>query len=312
MPSIEYHIEEIASILKGEIIQKKAKLSIIKDILIDSRRLISPEQCIFFALVGKRHDGHSYIEVLYKNGIRNCVISSITIDVKQYKDANFILVPNTLKALHALTRAHRKKFDIPVIGITGSNGKTIIKEWLFQLLHRDKKIVRSPKSYNSQVGVPLSVWQMQDGNELGIFEAGISEPNEMDNLQAIIQPSIGVFTNIGPAHEKKFISTHQKIGEKLKLFTKVDTLVYCLDHSEVQNIIIRSEILDNIKSFTWSRKQKADLEIADIARKSLSETSITGTYKDETATISIPFIDEADIENAIHCWAVMLLLGFSQ
>jgi len=312
MPPVQYHIEEIASIIKGEIVVRRSKTSTIKDILIDSRRLISPDECVFFALVGKRNNGHSYIEELYDHGIRNFVISSTSFDVKQYKDANFILVPDTLKALHALTRSHRRKFKIPVIGITGSNGKTIIKEWLFQLLHKDKKIVRSPKSYNSQVGVPLSVWQMQEGNELGIFEAGISEPNEMENLQAIIQPGIGVFTNIGPAHEKNFISTQQKIGEKLKLFTKVDTLVYCLDHSEVQNIIIRSEILENIKSFTWSRKQKADLFINDIVRKSLKETSITGTFKETKATITIPFIDDASIENAIHCWAVMLHLGYSQ
>jgi len=310
MPSEQYHIKEIARIIKGDCIAKNSKHTTIQDILIDSRRLISPEQCIFFALVGKRHDGHTYIEELYNHGIRNFVISSSTMDHKQYKDANFILVPNTLKALHALTRAHRKKFNIPVIGITGSNGKTIIKEWLFQLLHKDKKTVRSPKSYNSQVGVPLSVWQMENSNELGIFEAGISEPNEMDNLQAIIQPRIGIFTNIGPAHEKNFISTQQKAGEKLKLFTKVDTLVYCLDHSEVQNIIIRSEILENINSFTWSKKHKADLFINDIGRKSLKETTITGTYLDKKSTISIPFIDDASIENAIHCWAIMLYLGY--
>ncbi len=311
MPSYQYHIEEIADIIKGNFMVKKSSHAAIKDILIDSRRLISPDTCIFFALVGKRHDGHSYIDELYSYGIRNFVVSSPGIDVKPYKDANFIQVPNTLTALHALTKAHRKKFNIPVIGITGSNGKTIIKEWLFQLLHKDKKIVRSPKSYNSQVGVPLSVWQMEEANELAIFEAGISEPYEMDNLQSIIQPSIGIFTNIGPAHEKNFISTQQKVGEKLKLFTKVDTLVYCLDHPEVQNIIIRSEILDNIKAFTWSRKQQADLFINDIGRMSLTETSITGTYNGKQSTIIIPFIDDASIENAIHCWATMLHLGYA-
>jgi alanine racemase len=153
---------------------------------------------------------------------------------------------------------------------------------------------------------------MEKDNELAIFEAGISEPNEMDNLQAIIQPTIGIFTNIGPAHEKNFISNQQKTGEKLKLFTKVETLIYCLDHAEVQNTIIRSGILENIKPFTWSTKQNANLFIKEIDRKSLVETSITSIYREQENTISIPFIDDASIENAIHCWAALLYMGYSQ
>lgn len=305
-----YNINKICSVINGELIKTNGKDELIQDILIDSRRLISAEHCLFFAIPGKRHDGHNYIEELYHKGIRNFVISSLPVKLNDYSDANFIFVKNTLKALQLLAGFHRKKFHGPVIGITGSNGKTIIKEWLFQLMNKDKKIIRSPKSYNSQIGVPLSVWQLEDNYDLAIFEAGISEPDEMDKLQSIIQPNIGIYTNIGQAHDKNFISTAQKIGEKLKLFTKVDILIYCLDHSEIQEIIIRSEILESINAFTWSRKQPADLFIQKTTRLSLYQTRISAVYKEKEMEVIIPFIDEASVENAIHCWATMLHLGY--
>ena len=213
-----YTSQEIAEIIDGEIITEGPKDRVITDILIDSRRLITAGNCIFIALVSKKDDGHNYIKELYDKGVRNFVISDSGYALT---DANCILTDNTLTALHKLTAAHRKKFDIPVIGITGSNGKTVVKEWLFQLISPDKKITRSPKSYNSQVGVPLSVWQLRQDCELGIFEAGISEPDEMGKLQQIINPTIGIFTNIGDAHGENFINIIQKIGEKLKLFTQV-------------------------------------------------------------------------------------------
>ncbi|MCD4732051.1 MAG: bifunctional UDP-N-acetylmuramoyl-tripeptide:D-alanyl-D-alanine ligase/alanine racemase, partial [Bacteroidales bacterium] len=224
-------------------------------------------------------------------------------------DTNCIITDNTLTALQKLTAEHRKRFDIPVIGITGSNGKTIVKEWLFQLLSPDKKIARSPKSYNSQVGVPLSVWQMKQDCELGIFEAGISEPDEMGRLQQIINPTIGIFTNIGAAHSENFINIIQKVGEKLKLFTKVNTLIYNPDYAEIQETIIRSEILNTITAFTWSRKQDANLRIQK-TEKSLSNTTIVGIFNNEELSITIPFTDDASIENAIHCWAVLLYFDF--
>jgi alanine racemase len=311
MVSIQYNINDIAQIVKGEFLSKSTKNSVIRDVMVDSRKLISPEQCIFFALVGKRNDGHDYIDELYRKGIRNFVISNISVKFEDYKDVNVIKVDNSLKALQALTSAHRRKFDIPVIGITGSNGKTIVKEWLFQLMHKDKKIIRSPKSYNSQIGVPLSVWQMEPSNELGIFEAGISEPDEMDKLQSIIQPTIGIFTNIGQAHDQGFISTVQKAGEKLKLFTKVDTLIYCSDHPDIREIIIKSEILNSIKTFTWSTKQESNLTIINILRDDINKTTIIGIYDQKEISITIPFVDNASVENAIHCWATMLYFGYS-
>ena len=302
-----YTSKEIATIIDGTIIIEDQKDQVITDILIDSRRLITAEGCLFIALVTKKNDGHNYIQELYDKGVRSFIISNPAFTIQ---GTNCFLVENTLTALQKLTTAHRKKFDIPTIGITGSNGKTIVKEWLFQLLSPDKKIIRSPKSYNSQVGVPLSVWQLKPDCEMGIFEAGISEPDEMGKLQPIINPTIGVFTNIGDAHSENFISTIQKVGEKLKLFTKVDTLIYNPDYGEIQETIIRSEILESISAFTWSRKQEANLNIKKTG-KSEARTTITGVFKNETLHITIPFTDEASIENAIQCWAVMLYLGYN-
>lgn len=307
-----FRISEIVGIVNGDLIKKSSNDSEVRDILVDSRRLISPEHCAFFALKGRNNNGHEYIEELYEKGIRTFIVSLNILELDKYTGANFILVKNTLSALQALSTAQRKNFSIPVIGVTGSNGKTIVKEWLFQLLHNKYKIVRSPKSYNSQVGVPLSVWQIEGSNNLGIFEAGISKPDEMEKLMAIIRPNIGIFTNIGEAHNENFISIKQKVGEKLKLFTKVETLIYCSDYSAIQEVLIRSEMLETIKAFTWSKKQAADLQIITVVRTMLESTRITGIYKDEEISISIPFVDEASVENAIHCWATMLYLGIEQ
>lgn len=309
MPEAKYNIAEIADIIKGELIQQPDPDCGIRDILIDSRRLIDAEPSLFFALSSKKNDGHRFIDELYRKGVRNFVISKSAFNLIAFADANFIRVASTLDALQSLAAHHRRKFDIPVIGITGSNGKTIVKEWLFQLLSDDLKIIRSPKSYNSQIGVPLSVWQIRPEHMMGIFEAGISEPDEMDRLQKIIQPTIGIFTNIGQAHSENFIRIDQKVGEKLKLFTKVDTLIYCLDHPEIQETIIRSEILRSIRPLTWSRKQNADLKIIS-SEKSASETEIRASYLNDEIRINIPYTDDASIENAIHCWASLLLLGY--
>jgi len=307
--SNNYTFIDVAGILKGSIIQNANSDSSIRYILTDSRQLVSPENTLFFALTSKRNDGHKYIEDLYNKNVRNFIISKELSDIRLFPDANFLLVSKTLPALQMLSAFHRKKFSIPVIGITGSNGKTIVKEWLFQLLNEDKKIVRSPKSYNSQIGVPLSVWQMESDHELGIFEAGISEPNEMEKLQHIIQPTIGIFVNIGQAHNENFIHSNQKISEKLRLFTKVSTLIYCIDYLEIKERIVGSEALRNIHSFTWSRKGSADLCITNIIKKTPS-TTISGIYKNETIEIQIPFSDDASIENAIHCWSYMLLMDY--
>lgn len=304
-----YNISDIAKIIKGELVQAPSPESVIKQLVIDSRKLILPDNSLFFSIVTKRNNGHKYIEELYEKGVRNFVISQEAVSIKSCSDANFVKVKNTLQALQMLGITHRKKFNIPVIGITGSNGKTVVKEWLFQLLSDDKKIVRSPKSFNSQIGVPLSVWQMDAEHELAIFEAGISESDEMDKLQSIIQPTIGIFTNIGQAHDENFINITQKTAEKLKLFTKVNTLIYCSDYLEIKERIAQFESLRNIKTFTWSLKQNANLTIKNISRRS-NKTTIEGSYKNEKILITIPFSDDASAENAIHCWAAMLVLGY--
>ncbi|MBI9033603.1 MAG: bifunctional UDP-N-acetylmuramoyl-tripeptide:D-alanyl-D-alanine ligase/alanine racemase [Bacteroidales bacterium] len=308
---MEYTLSQITKVISGELITKPATENyLITDILIDSRRLISPEHCLFFALHTPRNDGHRYISELYKKGVR-CFVVSQEQNASLFPQANFIRVVDSLKALQSLASWHRKQFDIPVVGITGSNGKTIIKEWLWQLMHEDLKLIRSPKSYNSQIGVPLSVWQMKSEHELAIFEAGISETEEMDHLEKIIKPNIGIFTNIGLAHDKNFINHQQKAGEKLKLFKHVETLIYSLDYPDIQSVIIRSELHKKVKLFTWSMKQNADLKVKETRRVG-GYTSITAVYKQEEIDIEIPFFDEASIENAIHCWAFMIFMNYSQ
>lgn len=303
-----YTVKELAEILKGQLFLNDNKYDTINDILIDSRRLISAHETLFFALNTKKNDGHRYVDELCQLGVRNFVVSDVSM-IDNHPEANFIKVSDTLKALQNLSAFHRKRFNIPVIGITGSNGKTIVKEWLYQLLHEDKNITRSPKSYNSQIGVPLSVWPMNSESEMAIFEAGISEPGEMTPLQEIIKPTIGIFTNIGAAHDKNFISRIQKAGEKLKLFTKVNTLIYNPDYDEIREVIIRSEIGRNVNLFKWSLKADADLRITEI-RKKKTKTTIYGIFNVQEIEIEIPFSDDASVENAIHCWATMLYLGY--
>jgi len=311
MSKSDYTIRDINRIVKGELIQENDADALVYELVIDSRRLIVPEGSLFFALSSKRNDGHKYIEELYEKGVRNFVVENDPSNLLLLYDANIIKVKNTLFALQALAAAHRKQFGIPVIGITGSNGKTIVKEWLYQLLNESQNIVRSPKSFNSQIGVALSVWQIREDHELAIFEAGISEQDEMDHLQPVIQPTIGIFTNIGHAHDENFISRTQKAGEKLKLFTKVKTLVYCIDQKELQEGIIKTGLLKNIETFTWSRKTAADLQITSVVPDG-HFTILQGIYKNEEISIEIPFTDVASIENVIHCWSTMLLLGYQQ
>ena len=303
-----YSIHQVAEIVGGQIVGNQIEGKIC-DLLIDSRQLVSAEQALFFAIVSTRNDGHKYIKELYDKGVRAFVVSHLP--ESPCPDAAFIIVEDTLKALQTLAAYHRKQFDIPIIGITGSNGKTIVKEWLAQMLGADFNIVRSPKSYNSQVGVPLSVWQMNESNTLAIFEAGISEPDEMSALQGIISPTIGVFTNIGQAHDENFISRLQKAGEKLNLFTKAEKLVYCMDYSEIQQVVMRSGIAEKVKLFTWSRKfADADLFVEKVTKNG-NTAAIDCLYRSERMSFEIPFADKASVENAIHCIAVCLLMGYA-
>ncbi len=305
---MSFTIHQVGEITEGRYLQKGNTLCIIKYLLIDSRQVIFPENSLFFALSGKRQNGHHYIQDAYQKGVRSFLISE-KINVVHFPDANFILVKNVLESLQLITRRHREKFHLPIIGITGSNGKTIIKEWLNQLLQIDKKIVRSPKSFNSQIGVPLSVWQIGKGDELGIFEAGISQKKEMKRLAKIIQPQIGIFTNIGAAHNEGFKNQKEKIEEKLKLFKITETIIFCEDHSSVSKAIRKKYADRELYSWTFKKKKKATLKIS---KKEIKEgsTFLESTFKKRKAKFIIPFTDRANVENALHCCLTLLHLGY--
>jgi alanine racemase len=301
MPSNLYPITEVKQIIKAEgVIIKEYTVSAL---LTDSRRVNNPAEGLFFALSGRRN-GHEFVAEAYAAGVRNFV-------VKQgpeimMPEANFLIVDNVLTALQALAAYHRGRFNLEVIGITGSNGKTIVKEWLYQLLLVDKNIVSNPKIYNSQIGVPLSVWQINDKNDLGIFEAGISTVHEMKKLEAIIKPSIGVLTHIGTAHDEGFEDRRQKIKEKLELFKHCRLLIHNYDQL--------IEFKDDIKvktCFTWSVNFKqADLYVFSetVIKKNFYLRAI---YKEKEIECLVPFLDEASIENAIVCWATMLAMEYT-
>ena len=298
-------LRKISEIVGGRLVGSEDD-RIIQNLLIDSRRLDAAGQTLFFALVSQRNDGHKYIEDLYQNGVRAFVVSKMPEEV--HSDACYLLVDDVLKALQQLAAYHRSQFNIPVIGITGSNGKTIVKEWLAQLLSPDYNLVRSPKSYNSQVGVPLSVWRMDETHQMAIFEAGISKPDEMTALQKIIKPTIGIFTNIGQAHEENFISFMQKAGEKLNLFTQAETLVYCMDYYDIQQVILRAGLGKKVHLIPWSRKFKEAEFFVSSVEKQEKNTLMALQHKGECYQFTIPFVDDASIENAIHCIVLCLLL----
>lgn len=309
-----YTILELAKASNGKLKAGFRETAEIQQLLTDSRKLQQPLQTLFFAIAGGRLDGHHYIADLIERGVRNFVVTQEDV-VEKFPTVNFIVVKNAVIALQKIAGFHRAKFNYPVIGITGSNGKTIVKEWLYQLLHEDFNIVRNPKSYNSQIGVPLSLWQMTAENNLGIFEAGISESGEMENLKSIIQPTLGVFTNIGEAHNEGFLNAKHKTKEKLKLFTTCELLIYCKDHPEVNQSIAEINAMKGeedkdrkIKSFTWSQYTDSDLAISSVFQQN-GHSFIAANYKGFDLDFEIPFTDKASVENAIHCACVMLVLG---
>jgi alanine racemase len=289
----------LASICNGKILQQNREREV-RDLLIDSRKTLLSDQTLFFAISGDRHDGHQFIPDLYAAGIRQFVVEH-PVSVDQYQEANIILVDSSRTALQALAEAHRKNFTIPIIGITGSNGKTIIKEWLFQLLSPDYKVVKNPGSYNSQVGVPLSIWQIQNHHQLGVFEAGISRPTEMERLAKIIRPTLGIFSNLGSAHDEGFVSQVEKVREKLKLFNEVEALIYCSD-----NALLKSEIQQSkIPAISWGFKGGGDYLLQQQINR------ITLKDKKGEFSLTLPFTDKASVENALHCIILMHHLKYS-
>lgn len=303
---MKYSIKEIASILNIGVEMLNSPTNIISSLLTDSRSLTYPDETLFFAIRTKNNDGHHYIAPLYEKGVRNFVVERTTIIPPEFDDANYLVVNNTCTALQSIATYHRKRFNIPVIGITGSKGKTTLKERLNQLLKDDFNIVRSPRSFNSQIGVPLSLWEMDDNTSLAIIEAGISLPDEMTSLQAMIRPTIGVWTNLGDEHSDGFISIYQKAEEKAKLLTNCDTVIYCADNNLISQSI--QPILEVTHGIGWSRyNPDADIYISQIDKRE-DFSDIIYKYNNLTSQITVPLIKERDIENVLNCLAVMLCL----
>lgn len=300
---MDYSFFHIAQIVGGTSIVRND--GPIFRLLTDSRSLIYSEGTLFFALRSSSNDGHRYVRDLYHRGVRHFVVSDFTHDFASMDEANFLVVPDTLRALQQLAAFHRNHFSMPVIGITGSNGKTIVKEWLSQLLYAEYNLVRSPRSYNSQIGVPLSVWQLNEQHNLALFEAGISQKGEIERLEHIIRPVIGLMTNIGQAHQENFHSLIEKCNEKLQLFVDSEWLISCKDQKLVEQCIAESSL--KCRRFTWGYSESAHLQIKKI-EKNAKSTNISCQWAERIYQYSIPFTDDASIENSLHCLATWIVL----
>lgn len=291
------HFSQLEVITAGKITQLHRDRTI-TTLLTDSRKAVPGESSVFFAIGGEHHDGHDFIKALYEQGIRQFVVEKPT---RPGDDANVLLVKSSVSALQKIVAHHRSEIKCPVIGITGSNGKTIIKEWLYQLLSPEFKIAKNPASYNSQLGVPLSVWQLQSHHTLGIFEAGISTVKEMQHLQKVIRPTFGIFTNIGSAHDEGFASVEEKINEKLILFSESEFVIYCKEHEMIDQAVQRS----GLRGFTWGMRDNADVVIAK------QRDAYTIKHEGIEFTLQLPFSDQASIENSFHVLMVLLFFGTS-
>ena len=302
---MNYSVTEIAKIIGSK--QSALHPASISQLLTDSRSLFYPSETLFFALETPNNDGHKFVSELYELQVKNFVVSKVLPEWKKYKDVNFLVVADTLKALQKLAAHHRRLFDIPVIGITGSNGKTIVKEWIYQILLPHLNVVRSPRSYNSQIGVPLSVWQLDKDTQVGVFEAGISMLGEMVNLEQIISPTIGVITNIGDAHQENFSTLKQKCLEKLELFRNCDIIICEEEDRLLEECML--ETLMSQKRFTWSMRHSgtSPLQVLNIIKEDDGATIQYSMLELEFA-LRIPFSDETSIKNLTEALAVALYL----
>ena len=306
---MSYSLEKVTALIGAH--RFGATDAVIDWLLTDSRSLAFPETTLFFALRTARGDGHRYLPDLYRRGVRNFVVEQLPEAWQtDYAGANFLRVVSPLKALQRLAERHREEYDLPVVGITGSNGKTVVKEWLYQLLSPLKRVTRSPRSYNSQIGVPLSMWLLDEHTEVGLFEAGISEPDEMPALRAIIQPTIGVLTHLGPAHQENFPSLEDKCLEKLELFKDAEVIVYNADSPVVADCVRRSLYTGN--QLAWSRTDQAQPLFVPKVVTGADGTDVTYVYLGYEGHFHLPFVDEASVEDALHCLAVCLYLHVPQ
>ncbi len=305
-----YSLPEIAAIVQGRLIHfGKAADHPIRYLSFDSRTILSGKETLFFALKNERNDGHHYITDAHDREVAAFVVSELPEWDSHHDTASFILVDNTLDALQNLAAYHRRRFSYPVTAITGSNGKTLVKEWLAEILRSRLHVIRSPRSYNSQIGNPLSVWLMDESFDLAIFEAGISKPGEMKRLEAILHPDHGIFTHLGNAHLENFPSLEELVLEKVKLFVNCRLIVYCKDFALVHQALSQIAYSGSPRFFCWSEKEKSDLQILS-KELSAQNTMIKALFDGKVISLVIPFSDGAHIENAIHCWAYLLATGY--
>lgn len=303
---MKYPISKLASALKiPNVVYPQYTISYL---LTDSREMFEPSATLFFAMKTVYDDGHNYVNDLYSLGVRNFVVQHISDEWHDFADTNFFIVKDSLVALHNVATFHRKQFDIPVIAITGSNGKTVTKDWIAHILSPLHNVTRSPRSYNSQIGVPLSIWQLNPKSEIGVFEAGISMADEMSKLQKIILPSIGVFTNIGDAHQENFKTMKQKCLEKLELFVNCDVIICEGDNELLEECM--DEVCLTPKRFTWSKRARSGshLKLQKIDKKDFS-TIINYSILDFNFSVNLPFIDDASIDNVTNAIAIALYLN---
>ena len=297
----------LEQILGESCIGKITKEAYITQISIDSRQLLHPEQTLFVALKGAKADGITFVDSLIEAGVR-CFLVDINaaVHASWLEKACFIPVSDTRAALQSLASYQRGEFVKPIVGITGSNGKTIVKEWLGQVLSQQFAVAKSPKSYNSQVGVPLSIFGIQPYHQVAILEAGVSKKGDMDTLADMIRPDLGIFTNIGSAHEEGFAGIAEKIAEKLKLFAGTKLLLYCKDQGLLAKNIEQQVPEEN--RISWSKNPGADFSIS---WKSLESSSRIVVMKHDlqTHTFQVPFTDMASLENVTHVILAALSLG---
>ncbi len=289
---------ELAKIVAGNLVQAPVDRPV-DTLLTDSRKPVLGEGSVFFAIRGERHDGHQYIGELYAMGVRQFVVEHTTIPGPE---ANVVVVPSSLRAIQQLAIDQRNAHHVPVVGITGSNGKTTIKEWLFQVLSPDYRVIKNPGSYNSQLGVSLSVWGMNATHELGVFEAGISRTSEMDRLREIIQPTLGIFTNLGSAHNEGFYSMREKADQKARLFLHCEKTIYCRDHETVHEALVRT----GVTTLSWGVHPDADIRL-----EQLEPERFRVTQRELVFDLNLPFTDHALQENAFHVVAFLLLRGYA-
>jgi Alr-MurF fusion protein len=305
---IGHRLSALAEAIGGEWIARHGD-PLIAHLSIDSRKPFAAHDTLYIAVKGERHDGHRYLTDLHARGMRSFLVSDAS-TAMGFQESNVLLVHDTLDAMQRIAAWHRRHFHAPVIGITGSNGKTVVKEWLFHLLRDSEHVVRSPGSWNSQVGVPLSAWAMRPEHTLGIFEAGISRPGEMERLRSVIEPTIGVFTNIGPAHAEGFADHHAKAREKALLFHDAQAVVFCADHAEVVEALRAQGIDQRAAMQGWSRERSGWLHVVREEPSAIGQR-IRVINDAVDFDFEIPFTDRASAENAIHCVALLLHLGRS-